>query len=375
MAVEARRLCLFTPQILDNRGMLNVIEGVNNNFNTINNNMMYGEPFGSTTTTTAADALIPPASINGKTVAADWTPVKTAMKSDSGLTCSIPILASRKRPRDPSYARIANCHRNLLPFPANLNSSERCTSVATFLGEDISLRTQQHQLEIDQFISHHAAKVRKEIEEQRKDYSLRVIRAVEESLMKRLRAKEEEIENIGKLNWALAEKVRSLCAENQIWRELAQSNEATANALRNILEQVVLAQAQQVEAQLHYKAEGLMDDEAQSCCGSNYYLDMGKGGGEGAEQVERNRSNNDDIGKRAINEEEEESGSGRRRRRRRWCRVCRNCGKEEASVLLLPCRHLCLCYACGPALDSCPVCLSTKNAALHINLSSHSSST
>ncbi|CDP13601.1 unnamed protein product [Coffea canephora] len=333
MAVEARRLCLFTPQILDNRGMLNVTAGVNNNFNTINNNMMYGEPFGATTTTTAADALIPPASINGKTVAADWTPVKTAMKSDSGLTCSIPILASRKRPRDPSYAGIANCHRNLLPFPANLNSSERCTSVATFLGEDTSLRTQQHQLEIDQFISHHAAKVRKEIEEQRKDYSLRVIRAVEESLMKRLRAKEEEIENMGKLNWALAEKVRSLCAENQIWRELAQSNEATANALRNNLEQVVLAQAQQ-----------------------------------------RNLCNNDDIGKRAINEEEEESGSGRRRRRW-WCRVCRNCGKEEASVLLLPCRHLCLCYACGPALDSCPVCLSTKNAALHVNLSSHSSST
>lgn len=359
------------------RGMFNVIEGVNNNSNTMNNNMMYGEPFGWTTTTTAADALIPPASINGQTVAADWTPVKTAMKSDSGLTCSIPILASRKRPRDASSAGIANCHRNLLSFPANLNSSDSCTSVATFLGEDISLHTQQHQLEIDQFITRHAAKVRKEIEEQRKDYSRRVIRAAEESLMKRLRAKEEEIENIGKLNWALEEKARSLCAENQIWRELAQSNEATANALRNNLEQV-LAQAQQVQAQRYYKAEGLMDDdddEAQSCCRSNYYLDMGKGGGgEGEEQVERNTSSDYDIGKGAINREEEEEetgGSGRRRSRR----VCRNCGKEEASVLLLPCRHLCLCYACGPALHSCPVCLSTKNAALHINLSSHSSLT
>lgn len=369
MAVEARRLCPFPPQIPGNRGMLNVIEGANNDSNTINNNMMYGEPFGSTTATIAADALIPPASINGKTVVADWTPVKTAMKSDNGLTCCIPILVSRKRPRDSSSAGIANYHRNnLLSFPANLNSSDRFTSVATFLGEDVSLHTQQHQLEIDRLIAYQTAKVRREIEEQRKNYSRRVIRAVEESLTKRLRAKEEEIENIGKLNWALEEKVRSLCAENQIWRELAQSNEATANALRDNLEQV-LAGAQQVQAQGHYNAEGLMDDEdeAQSCCGSNYYLDMGEGRGEGAEQVEHknNTGNNDDIGKRAM--KEEESGSGRRRRR-----VCRNCGVEEASVLLLPCRHLCLCYSCGPALHSCPVCSSTKNATLHINLSSPS---
>ncbi|KAJ1406810.1 hypothetical protein SESBI_24785 [Sesbania bispinosa] len=44
--------------------------------------------------------------------------------------------------------------------------------------------------------------------------------------MNRLKAK-KEIEKIGKLNWALEERVKSLCMENQIWRELAQTNEAT----------------------------------------------------------------------------------------------------------------------------------------------------
>ncbi|CAN1128222.1 Probable BOI-related E3 ubiquitin-protein ligase 3 [Linum perenne] len=52
-------------------------------------------------------------------------------------------------------------------------------------------------------------------------------------MMKRLKAKEEEIKKIGKLNWAMEEKVKSLCMENQIWRDLAQTNEATTNALRS----------------------------------------------------------------------------------------------------------------------------------------------
>lgn len=140
--------------------------------------------------------------------------------------------------------------------------------------------------------------------------------------MKKLKGKEEEIEKIGKLNLALEEQVKSLCEENQIWRDLAQTNETTANALRCNLEQI-LNQAQ--DDHYHQPRRRNEDSEPQSCCGSNFD---------------------------PINGE----------------RVCRSCKKQESSVLLLPCRHLCLCTNCESFLHTCPICNSFKTATIHVNL-------
>ncbi|KAL2467023.1 putative BOI-related E3 ubiquitin-protein ligase 2 [Abeliophyllum distichum] len=211
MAVEARNLNLFPPQILRNREI--TMNGFGSNGN------MYSTPFGY--------GLVAP--LSGTTTATETV--------------------SRKRSRDVLHSSFPSVAQN----QNHQNSS--CAS-STFLGEDISFQIQQQSLEIDRLISQHTEKVRVGVEERRKRHSLRIIKAVEEEIMKKLKSKEEEIEKIGKLNLALEEKVKSMCVENQILRDLAQTNEATANALRCNLEQIL----NQVQDDHHRQEEAAASD-------------------------------------------------------------------------------------------------------------------
>lgn len=332
--------------------------------------MGYGLPL-SGTSTVDTTALLP---MYSSMVTADPLTPKTPLKSDSGLTYNynIPLL-SRKRLRDSSS--------QILPYTVP-QRDRSCSSNFSFLGEDVSLQIEQQQLDIDRLIAHHVSiglfpglrcvifelflefwsddydflqmeKLRLEIEEKRKNQARRILEVVEERLAKRLRSKEEEIEKIAKMNWALEERIKSLSVESQIWRDLAQTNEATANALRMNLEQV-LAHVKD-DAVAGGGGNGLnssainnshpLADDAQSCCGSS---DAG----------------DDRVAFAGPSQEivVEPSGSGDKR----WCRSCR---REEARVLLLPCRHLCLCTVCGSTLHTCPVCNSAKTASVHVNVS------
>ncbi|XP_076810246.1 baculoviral IAP repeat-containing protein 2-like [Clavelina lepadiformis] len=39
-------------------------------------------------------------------------------------------------------------------------------------------------------------------------------------------------------------------------------------------------------------------------------------------------------------------------------RLCKKCGKEQASVVLIPCGHIACCVACAENLETCPICRS-----------------
>ncbi|KAM1161205.1 hypothetical protein ACFX2B_000329 [Malus domestica] len=154
----------------------------------------------------------------------------------------------------------------------------------SFLGEDISLHVQQQQFDVDHLISQHMENVRLEVEEKRKRHARWIMEAIEVGMAKRLRDKKEEIEKIRKLNWAL---VKSLCVENQVWHNLAQTNEATTNALRINLEQVLAHQAKDDDSrQSDANAVVLMDD-AQSCCGSS---GRDEGRNDGVGELDRRRT-------------------------------------------------------------------------------------
>ncbi|XP_076915756.1 putative BOI-related E3 ubiquitin-protein ligase 3 [Bidens hawaiensis] len=248
------------------------------------------------------------------------------LKTESDLTYSLPV--SRKRYRDfDATCTFSDVH---------WNPNDACVS-STFLGDDVASQIQRQQLEIDQFVTRHTEKVRREIEEKRRRNSMKLLSALEEGVTHRLKSKEEEIANMTKLNYALEDKVKSLSIENQIWRELAEKNEATANALRMNLKQVLEQVVNSGYGQYHSTPEGedaVVAEDAQSCCESN------------------NNGN-----ERVLAEQD------------RMKRLCKCCGEVESSVLLLPCRHLCLCTVCVSNVGICPICKSAKNISVDVHLS------
>ncbi|XP_059657392.1 BOI-related E3 ubiquitin-protein ligase 1-like [Cornus florida] len=343
MAVEAH-LNLFPPQITTNRDF---IKSNGPNALIYNTQMGSGLPF----TGTMPETLLP----LHQSIVCESVPMVTAsMNTDSGLTYNLP--AQRKRSRD----SFNQSNTFIVPQKTNLNE------YPSFFGDDISFQIQQHQFEIDHIVAEHSKKIRLEIEERQKHHARLLISAIGEGIVKKMKEKDEQIQRIAKLNLVLQERVRNLCTENQLWRDLAQTNEATANSLRINLEQVL---AHVSDGGGDYGGGGgrggdKAADDAESCCDSN---DFGRDRDVEVEQQQwrtlaADGGEKDGVKDKAVAVGGGGGGGGDR--------MCKNCGERESCVLLLPCRHLCLCTMCGSTLLlTCPVCNSNMNASVHINMS------
>ncbi|KAF3785907.1 putative BOI-related E3 ubiquitin-protein ligase 3 [Nymphaea thermarum] len=187
--------------------------------------------------------------------------MNTAMLSGphSGLTTNNTFTNCRKRGRESgdSFPPVRENPPLIMP------SSSAAGTKLSILGEDVPAPIQQPQQEIERFIALQTERVRSDLEEKQKRQSRRLMAVLEGTIVKKLKQKELEIESIGKVNCALEERVRSLCIENQIWQNLARSNEATANALRSNLEQA-LAHANEGHGDSKEDAGA-----AESCCCNN----------------------------------------------------------------------------------------------------------
>uniref|UniRef100_A0ACD6A419 Uncharacterized protein n=1 Tax=Avena sativa TaxID=4498 RepID=A0ACD6A419_AVESA len=203
----------------------------------------------------------------------------------------------------------------------------------------LAAHAQQQAVVVDRILVKHAASMWTALAEQRKKHMGAIISTVEARAAKRLKAKDDEIDRIRSMNWALEDRLRNLYVEAQMWRDMAQSSEAAANVLRADLQRALDAQA--------VRAGGGDDvEDAGSCCwGDNQAANCG-----------------------ADEEEEEEEevrtpvvapGVGR----------CKGCGEGAAVVLLLPCRHLCVCASCGDTARACPACGCAKNGTVCVNFS------
>ncbi|OVA09742.1 zinc finger protein [Macleaya cordata] len=235
--------------------------------------------------------------------------------------------------------------------------------------QDLNSHLLHQNLEIDALILLHNEKLRSALEETRKRHCRSLLSSVEQQVLNRLEEKETELQNASRRNSELEEKIKQLSAENQIWFNVAKNNEAIVSSLKSTLEQILL-QNNNKGAQTIIREEGFGDSEGLVLNGL-----AGKGGAAAAVADHDAQSccyegteveaEEDKTGYRSV-AEQKTIQENRELKQRKSCKVC---GENEVSVLLLPCRHLCLCKDCESKLDYCPICKSMKNASLQIFMS------
>lgn len=164
----------------------------------------------------------------------------------------------------------------------------------------------------------------KGLRELRQRHTVSFLGAIEKGINRKLYEKDLELESMSRKNKELLEKIKQVSMEVQSWQYRAKYNESVVNVLRNNLLQVMA----------HGK-EACGDSEIEdvaSCSNNVNYIDGDL-----------------DPLKHQIN-----------------CRVCK---VKETCVLVLPCRHLCLCKDCEVFIHLCPICGMMKTASVEVFMS------
>uniref|UniRef100_A0ACD5YIQ5 Uncharacterized protein n=1 Tax=Avena sativa TaxID=4498 RepID=A0ACD5YIQ5_AVESA len=180
---------------------------------------------------------------------------------------------------------------------------------------------QQQTIVMEPFLLDHATKIWKTLAEQRQKHMRLITSVVEDRDAKRLKAKDLEMDLLRGVNGVLQERLSNLHREVEVWRDLAQSNEASVNVLRGDL------QCTRTHA-VHGRGA---DDTSSYCWGDNHMV---------------------------LCRKPEATLSVRR---------CKGCGQGEAVVLLLPCSHLCVCPPCAAMTRACPACGCAKTGNIQVN--------
>ncbi|XP_055821869.1 BOI-related E3 ubiquitin-protein ligase 1-like [Solanum dulcamara] len=193
------------------------------------------------------------------------------------------------------------------------------------LDDYLASHIKQQQHEIDHFLQVQGEQLRRTLEEKRNRHYHALIGAVEESTARRLKEKETEVEKAARRNTELEARASQLIAEARGWQIKACEHEVTAATLQSQLQQAMM------------NGGGMSPPERD-------------GGGGEAEDAESAYVDPDRV----------VESTGRS--------SCKGCRKRFASVVLLPCRHLCLCIECDVVAQFCPLCRSIRSSSIEVFL-------
>ncbi|CAA6659424.1 unnamed protein product [Spirodela intermedia] len=211
---------------------------------------------------------------------------------------------------------------------AAASSSGDSPPLFLMLDDEIDRELQRQEVELDRFIKIKGEQLRQAILEKVQSKHLETLTSVEDRILRRLREKEVEVDSINRKNRELEEQMKQLTVEVGNWQSRAKYNENMISTLKFHLQQVV--------GQSRDSKEGCGDsevDDTASCCNVKA-MDL----------------------QLVCRESKESKGQV-------YCRVCR---VKEVCMLLLPCRHLCLCKDCESKLGFCPLCHSSKVIGMEV---------
>ncbi|CAN8305618.1 unnamed protein product [Cochlearia groenlandica] len=193
---------------------------------------------------------------------------------------------------------------------------------------DDSLRIDLHRQknELDQFIKIQAAQMAKGVRYMKHRHTAALLTALEKGVSKKLQEKDLEIDSMNKKNKGLAEHIKQVTTEAQNWHYRAKYNESVVNVLKTNLQQAMTQNNNVIVGAADQSIEGFGDSEIDDAASS--HIDPNN--------IEMQRMR------------------------------CRMCNAKEVSVLVVPCRHLCLCKECDVFTRICPVCNSLKTSSVQV---------
>ncbi|KAJ7943664.1 BOI-related E3 ubiquitin-protein ligase 1 [Quillaja saponaria] len=210
-------------------------------------------------------------------------------------------------------------------------------SIVLSLGDNIRTELDMQKEELDQYIKIQKEYLAKGMREMKQRHMASVLSSIEKGISKKLREKDIAIENMNHRNRELAERIRQTAIVAQTWQCKARYNESIVNVLKSNIQQVI---SQGVDQGKEGFGDNELDDTATYTDPNNYLSNPG---------APRKSMSNNEQGMEHL--------------------ICRSCKAKEVSMLLMPCRHLCLCIDCDALVSVCPVCQLLKTASFQVLMS------
>uniref|UniRef100_A0A0D9XMK9 RING-type domain-containing protein n=1 Tax=Leersia perrieri TaxID=77586 RepID=A0A0D9XMK9_9ORYZ len=257
---------------------------------------------------------------------------------------------SRKRARETdsaAAAAMAMAHKRPPAPPAmglRLDFDDGCSehvstttsAASSLISDELVTQFDTYKNETANLLQDHTERLRRAVGESRRRHYRAMVAAAAAAAARRMREAEGEATAAARRGAELEERVVRLRAEAAAWQAKALADQSTAAALH----------AQLQQAQARGKSAAAEED-------GNF---AGAGDADDAESVFVDPDRVEEITPPPAT-----------------ARPCRNCRRRAASVVLLPCRHLCMCEACEPAVSAagaaCPACRGAVTGTVQVFLS------